>query len=113
MNHHVTFPANLSRFLCLALFCFAVTSCEDKALVQKNEDLRLQLSELEKKVDLMEINAGKDPGDQTAALNKVNGELRKALAELKALDDQKAELEKKHRELEEQLRRYQKKYRIQ
>lgn len=81
--------------------------------MQKNEDLRVQLNELEKKADLMEISAGENPGDQSAALDKVNVELRSALKELESLDNQKDELEKKHRELEKQLRSYQKKYRIQ
>ncbi|BDS05798.1 hypothetical protein NT6N_08380 [Oceaniferula spumae] len=103
----------ITRLLCFALAAFALTSCEDKELVKKNEELRLQLSELEKKVDLMEINAGEDPGDQTAALNKTNSELRKAMAELEALDNEKDELEKKHAKMEEELRKYQKEYRIQ
>jgi len=102
-----------ATYIAFALACFLFTSCEDKALVKKNEDLRLQLSEVEKKADLMEINAGEDPGDQTEALKKVNGELRKALSKLEELDDEKEELEKKQKALEEELRRYQKKYRIQ
>jgi len=107
-------PLLISLQAFLALIClFAVTSCEDKVLVKKNEELRLQLSELEKEVDLLKISAGVDPGDQTSALKKVNGELREAMAELESLDNEKEKLEKKHAEVEEELRKYQKKYRIQ
>lgn len=101
------------RFSCIALVGCFCSSCEDKELIQKNEELRLQLSEIEKKADIAEINAGQDPGDQTEALKKVNEELSQTISKLDTLDKEKEAIEKKQAELEKELREYQGKYRIQ
>ncbi|NWK56919.1 hypothetical protein HW115_14945 [Verrucomicrobiaceae bacterium N1E253] len=89
-----------------------VSSCEDEQLVAENQKLRQELSDLEKKVDLLKINAGEDPGDQTAAIKKANEELEQAMETIKRLDEEKAELESKHAAAEKDFRDYQKKYRI-
>ena len=89
-----------------------LTSCENKALVQKNQELREQLTDLEKQVSLLQISAGKDPGDQTAALKKANDELVKALEQLEQLDDERESLEESCAKTEKELRAYQKKYTI-
>ena len=105
----------LLRSLLLIVTAFsvvAISSCEDKELVKKNEELRQRVSELEKKVDLMQINAGENPGDQTAALKKANAELSRVLGELKELDNEKVTLEATRTKLEKELHAYQKKYRI-
>jgi cell division protein FtsB len=88
------------------------SSCEDKALVQENEQLRQRVSELKKEVDLLEINAGENPGDQTHAIKQANDDLGRALAELEKLDDEKEKLETAHVKLEKDLRDYQKKYQL-
>lgn len=99
--------------LFLALLPFGLlTSCEDEALILKNKELRQELNELEKQVDLLEINAGEDPGDQTEKLKRANEELAKAMEELQELDAEKEKLEASHAELEEDLREYQRKYKI-
>ena len=97
----------------LVLACFFFISCEDKELVKKNEELRVKLNETKKQADLMEINAGEDPGDQSGEIAKVNEDLTNTLNKLKELDQQKEAVEEKQRVLEEELRAYQKKYRIQ
>jgi len=91
---------------------FSLASCEDEVLVKKNQDLRQQLSELEKKVDMLEINAGEDPGDQAVELKIVNEAVAKALVQLKEQDEEKEALEKEHAEMEKKLRAYQRKYQI-
>ena len=91
----------------------SLSSCEDKALIEKNKELRQQLSELDKKVDILEVNAGEDPGDQTKALQATNAELSEALERLKELDGEKEQLEAAHLKMENELRAYKKKYQIQ
>ncbi len=98
--------------LSAALACVLFSSCENKELVEKNEELRVKLSELVKKADLAEINAGEDPGDQTEALTKVNAELAQTLSQLEQLDNERDAIEKKQIELEKELRTYKSKYRI-
>jgi outer membrane murein-binding lipoprotein Lpp len=104
------------QFICPASLAIAsiclFSSCEDKAMIQKNEELRKQVSELEKEVDLLEINAGDDPGDQTAAIERANTELTTALGELEKLDGEKVKLEDAHTKLEKEFRIYQRKYQI-
>ena len=108
-------PFNAFLQCIVVTFTFlSLASCEevDEALVKKNQNLRQKLSEIEKKVDILEINAGEDPGDQTVALKKANDELAKALEALKQQDEEKEKLEKAHAKMEKDLRDYQKKYRI-
>jgi len=100
------------RFALAAIFVFACSSCEDKALIQKNEKLRLEISELEKEVSYLEIEAGEDPGDQSAAIEQTNKNLTKALKELEELDDERMEQEQAHTKLEKEFRDYQRKYQI-
>lgn len=102
----------LLRITVVAFAVLSVTSCEDEILVKKNLELRQQLSDLEKKVDILEINAGEDPGDQTLGLKKANAELAKALEDLKRLDAEKEKLEKSRAAMEKDLRDYQKRYKI-
>lgn len=90
----------------------AFSSCEDKALTQKNEQLRQRLSELEREVDLLEIGAGENPGDKTQEVKRVNDDLGRALAELEKLDHEKERLETAHAKLEKDFRDYQKKYQL-
>ena len=106
-----TFFRSLQLILAVSAIV-TLSSCEDKALVQKNEDLRQRVSELEKEVDLKQVNAGENPGDQTSALKQANVNLTKALGDLEKLDDEKVKLEAAHAKLEKELRAYQKKYRI-
>ena len=89
-----------------------LSSCEDKALILKNKDLRQRLSELERKVDILEVDAGEDPGDQTEAIKTANAELSTALKKLKDLDDEKERLEATHLKKEKELRNYKKTYQI-
>lgn len=99
----------------LFLLLFAIgsfSSCEDKALIQKNEELRKRVSELEKEVDILQINAGENPGDQTASIKQANKDLAKALGELEQLDAEKEKLEEAHAKMEKELRDYQRKYQI-
>lgn len=91
----------------------SLSSCEDKALIQKNKELRQQLSELDRKVDILEVNAGEDPGDQTKALQTANAELSEAMERLKELDGEKERLEATHMKMEKELRDYKRKYQIQ
>lgn len=94
--------------LCL----FIATSCEDKEAIQKNEELRVQIVELEKKIGLMEIEAGEDPGDQSVHLKHANEELAKALKTLESLDDEKTALEEQQKQLVKEFRAYQQKYQV-
>ena len=87
-----------------------VISCEDKALVQKNEQLRQRVSELEKEVDILKINAGEDPGDQTEAIKATSESLRKTIAKLEELDGEREKLEQIHTAKEKEFRDYQRKY---
>ena len=105
--------SSICYFIVSAFTCFLFSSCEDEELVKKNEELRVQLSELEKKADMAEINAGEDPGDQTEAVKKVNEELNQALSKLEELDNEKTAIEKQQSVAEKELRDYQSKYRIQ
>lgn len=89
------------------------TSCEDKALIQKNKELRQELSGLERKVDLLKLSAGEDPGDQTEAIKVANTELSDALEQIKTLDGEKERIEAAHEKMEKDLREYKKKYQIQ
>ncbi len=109
MKSYLSLPI---RMVFGAVAVVTLSSCEDKALVQKNEQLRQQVSELEKEVDLLEINAGENPGDQSKAIKQANDELRSALGELEKLDDEKGKLDAAHVKLEKDLRNYQKKYQL-
>ena len=100
------------RFALAAMSLVAFSSCEDKALIQKNEKLRVEVSELEKEVSYLEIQAGEDPGDQSAAIEQTNKNMTKALEELERLDDERVKQEQAHKELEKEFRDYQKKYQI-
>ncbi|MCP5535295.1 MAG: hypothetical protein H7A51_03560 [Akkermansiaceae bacterium] len=100
------------RLVLSAFAVFLLTSCEDKALVRKNEDLRKQVSELEEQVGLLEMEIGEDPGDQTALISEANSALKKALEQLEQLDNEKMDLEASHEKLEKEFRDYQKKYPI-
>lgn len=103
---------SFALFVLSSLCLLLASSCEDKALVKKNQELRERISELEKEVDVLQINAGEDPGDQTEAIEKANKELRQALAELEKLDAEKEQFEADHAKMEKELREYQKKYRV-
>lgn len=87
-----------------------LASCEDKELVRKNEELRQRVAELQKKVDILKIEAGEDPGDQTQEIKRVSEELRKALAKLEELDGERDKLEAVHAAKEKEFREYQRKY---
>lgn len=102
----------LFRVTLAGVAAITFTSCEDKALVQKNEQLRQRVSELEQEVGLLEINAGENPGDQTQAIKQANDDLGRALAELAKLDGEKEKLEASHVKLEKDFRDYQKKYQL-
>ena len=93
-------------------FLGMISSCEDKAMVQKNEELRQRVSELEKEVDILQVNAGENPGDQSSSINRANKELTTALSELEKLDGEKEKLEETHAKMEKDLRDYQRKYQI-
>lgn len=86
--------------------------CEDKALMQKNDDLKVEISELKKELDKLKIEAGEDPGDQSAKLESANVELASELEKLKALDKQVEKLEAERIKLEEEMLAYKKQYKI-
>ena len=86
--------------------------CEDKALIQKNDDLKVEISELEKELDTLKIEAGEDPGDQSAKLESANTSLASELEKLKALDEQVEKLEAERIKLEEEMLAYKKQYKI-
>ena len=86
--------------------------CEDKALIQKNDDLKVEISELEKELDTLKIEAGEDPGDQSAKLESANESLAAELEKLKALDEQVEKLEAERIKLEEEMLAYKKQYKI-
>ncbi|MDG0993800.1 MAG: hypothetical protein P8O22_03605 [Akkermansiaceae bacterium] len=95
----------------LALTLVAIfTSCEDKALVEKNEQLRQRVSELEKEAEILKISAGEDPGDQTNAIKETGDELRKTLIKLEELDAERQKLEQAQTRQEKGFRDYQRKY---
>lgn len=100
------------RFALAAICVVAFSSCEDKALIQKNEKLRVEISELEKKVSMLEVEAGEDPGEQTELLKQSNEALRLKMEELEKLDAEKERLESEHVKLEKDFREYQGKYKI-
>jgi cell division protein FtsB len=102
----------LIRVFLASAIVVSLTSCDDDALVAQNQKLRQQLSQLEKEVDLLKINAGEDPGDQSTAIKKSNADLAKALAKLEQLDDERERLETSHAAREKEFRDYQKKYQI-
>ncbi|MFK7909267.1 MAG: hypothetical protein AB8F34_01555 [Akkermansiaceae bacterium] len=87
-----------------------LTSCEDKALVQKNEQLRQKVNELEKEADIAKLSAGEDPGDQSEAIKTTSTEHQKTLAKLEELDAEREKLEKELVQKEKEFRAYQKKY---
>lgn len=101
------------RYIIAIAATISLSSCQDKALVKKNEDLRQQVTELKEKISTLEAQAGEDPGDQTASLNEVNENLLKTLDELKGLDEQKQSLEEKYTQMEKDLEAYKRKYVVQ
>ena len=110
MKYHSLLPIQV----CLSLFClFALSSCEDKELVKKNEALLNQITELETKIASIEAQVGEDPGDQEANLKHANENLASTLNKLQKLDSKKEQLAAQLATTEKEFQDYQNKYKIQ
>ena len=110
MKYHSLLPIQV----CLSLFCLlALSSCEDKELVKKNEALLNQITELETKIASIEAQVGEDPGDQEANLKQANENLASTLNKIQELDSKKEQLAAQLVTTEKEFQDYQNKYKIQ
>lgn len=109
MSHLLHLPA---KTLILSAALSMLVSCEDKAQVQENEALLEQIAESEAKVEMLENEVGKNPGDQSEKLEQTRKLLVETDSKLAELRATQGEVKADHERVKKNFQRYRAKYQV-
>jgi len=87
------------RYVIFLAIPVAFSSCEDKALVQKEEDLNRQITDLETQFEMMKSKSKEDLRKQSDLLVSINQKLAEASAKKLVIGEEYKELEQSYDEI--------------
>jgi archaellum component FlaC len=102
----------LHRYVIFLAIPIALSSCEDKALIQKEEDLTRRIADFEAEFAVMKAKADEDSKKHAESLGSINQKLAELSAEKLVIDNEYQDLKQSYEQINQAFLNFKEKHQI-